>query len=816
MNNVDFISEKWRTCRRTRNLARIHVASSIFPIIYVAVYAEAQRRDGDNKELGAALAALMFNVFQLMRTIMGIVQLNAFVAWCKDAVECMHALLGRDGEKGEQGVNSTAETSDEGGDSREESGGERRELNRLSQLQFQVIVTWCKRGVERLTTFVRGRSENNEQNSSTDEEDREVSADAHVSCGDDDIERRIEVNNTVVDNELGGKELTVLPSWKKMLGRLKKGWFEPSTWLRTDRVMLNTVRWSGAFLCGMGEHWGVVDVGSKKNAEMLETFFSEEMDDMRDVLRVVEWNIEGEDGSREILSIDGLENGNRVVDLTGEMSTAYGTGFRSYSVQDTYNVHLYSFEFDSLVGSYPASDDVSYFRPRNREGVTVELAHSLVLAKHLGVEKLNAIRRYYDHHHVPVGRIREDAFKLLSKQTESDIPDDSRIWWMFNSIVWRIPLFPYRMQAVALWDEAPNRRVLQASAHQDIRVSLSQIWNPERILNDAPQEVNIFDYCAEWTMEHSEGRGVLGVVIETVRTFLAEWIVASARDPIWEPEVPKDCFEFGLVETSSFFEPEVMDFYHLPRHRLTWVCQRELQRNVAGTSSKDENLPGNAALIMLFMLGFPLLRMENVQDAEIGGQECQDEMNGERALSASNRDSNVNVSVRTWRVWTVLAPQDISLMIRVDHIKGTVSLRLRNNGSEGRFVWQDWVDAAMGCFKGFEERDDDDCGYGRWIVRADLRKPMLELCPLRVNQDGIESVVKKTMTARVWLGWPVFDMAICKLEVDQWLAACDVKINRYVERIEAEKELEWAEWEIPLILYDENEDMEGSRQDDEI
>ena len=37
MINVDFISEKWRSCRRTRNLAHIHVASSIFPIIYVAV-----------------------------------------------------------------------------------------------------------------------------------------------------------------------------------------------------------------------------------------------------------------------------------------------------------------------------------------------------------------------------------------------------------------------------------------------------------------------------------------------------------------------------------------------------------------------------------------------------------------------------------------------------------------------------------------------------------------------------------------------------------------------------------------------------------
>ncbi len=51
MNNIDFISEKWRACRRTRKLARIHLASNIIPIIYVAVYAEAQRLPDDNKEL---------------------------------------------------------------------------------------------------------------------------------------------------------------------------------------------------------------------------------------------------------------------------------------------------------------------------------------------------------------------------------------------------------------------------------------------------------------------------------------------------------------------------------------------------------------------------------------------------------------------------------------------------------------------------------------------------------------------------------------------------------------------------------------------
>ncbi len=95
MARVDFISGKLRTCRLTRQLARIYVASFIFPIIYVTVYAEAQRQANDYKEFGAAVAALMFNVFELLRAIMEIVQLNAFVAWCKDAVKCVGVLTDR-------------------------------------------------------------------------------------------------------------------------------------------------------------------------------------------------------------------------------------------------------------------------------------------------------------------------------------------------------------------------------------------------------------------------------------------------------------------------------------------------------------------------------------------------------------------------------------------------------------------------------------------------------------------------------------------------------------------------------------------------
>ena len=230
-------------------------------------------------------------------------------------------------------------------------------------------------------------------------------------------------------------------------------------------------------------------------------------------------------------------------------------------------------------------------------------------------------------------------------------------------------------------------------------------------------------------------------------------------------------------------------------------------------------MSGNFAIIMLFLLGFPLLEMEYVQDAEISVQESLGEVCEESGLGSSNRDRSVDVNAEVWRVWTALMPQDISLIIQVDCTTHTVSLRLQTSSGDERFMWQNWVDAAMGFMKGAEERGGDDCGHGRQIVRVDLRKPMVEMCPLRLEEDGIEAVVKKTTTARVWLGWPVFDTAICKFEIEQWLTACDVDVNgdlAYMERVKAKYEVAQAEEVIGAIKSAENDDVEGSTHDSEV
>ncbi len=825
LNNIDFISEKWRTCRRTRNLARIQLVSYILPVIYVAVYAEAQRRKEDNKEFAAALTALMFNIYQMMRTIMGWVQLNAFVAWCKHAAECIRALEGDDHE-----TSSSSSNSAEG-----RSKDDRRRMMEIVVHWQKVFVSWCGRMTRQIRALLRRDGENGVQRRNEDEKNREASvnvngdgdgndvngaegaspginrengkavADAD-SNGDEgsqsvegsvesrdsehEVEDKVMVNNMVVDNELGGTEVTVLPSWKKIWSGVKKGSFTPSKWLKTDRVILNTVRWGGAYLCGMGKYWSAEpysDVLRSECGEILESFFSRELENVRSMLQFVEWDMNMENDGHEFLSIHKLDDDDDdddIVELTGEMSTAYGHSSTKYDVEDTYAVDAYSFEFASLVGSYPSGGEM--YSTANRERINVGLVHSVLLAKHLGVEKLQAIRQYYNRYCVPEGAFLRNAFKYLVEQIGTRIPDDAKIWKIFGSNDYEIPIFPYRMQMVALWEEATNWRVSQGSAHYDSSISLTllEVQNEEekRALHNARHPVNIFDYCAKWTIKqlgrcNDEWNVSLGVVMETVRTFLAEWVAASTREANWEPEIPMVCVEFN---TGKIRQDE----------NYSWICQRELQRKIAKMSREEENFPGNAALIMFFILGLPLLKVDQ-QEAEVDAHDDQGEVQEVSMTSTSNKHCSVTMSVRSWRFWTVLSPQDISLIVRVDETKGTWSLRLQNDSGDSRFIWQNWVDAAMGCMKGFEEGGNGKWGYGRKIMRANLRRPMVEMCPLRIDGDGIEKTVSRTSTARMWMGWPAFDVRICKFEVEQWLDACDVNIrgdkiaDREVERVES-------------------------------
>ena len=67
MQNIGFISEKWRTVRKTRAFPYVHMILSVVPCLYFAVYAEAQRQNKDSKEQSAVMAALMFKLISFCK-----------------------------------------------------------------------------------------------------------------------------------------------------------------------------------------------------------------------------------------------------------------------------------------------------------------------------------------------------------------------------------------------------------------------------------------------------------------------------------------------------------------------------------------------------------------------------------------------------------------------------------------------------------------------------------------------------------------------------------------------------------------------------
>ncbi len=70
----------------------------------------------------------------------------------------------------------------------------------------------------------------------------------------EDMQPKIRVNSIVAGNELGGRDVRAMPSWKKIWNRVKKASLRPIMRLTTERFMLNAVRKYGAYICEMCEH----------------------------------------------------------------------------------------------------------------------------------------------------------------------------------------------------------------------------------------------------------------------------------------------------------------------------------------------------------------------------------------------------------------------------------------------------------------------------------------------------------------------------------------------------------------------------------
>ncbi len=91
----------------------------------------------------------------------------------------------------------------------------------------------------------------------------------------------------------------------------------------------------------------------------------------------------------------------------------------------------------------------------------------------------------------------------------------------------------------------------------------------KQLLPCAQSPISSFDQCTEWSVEEIVKRsiyfkGSLGLVIETKRSFLAEWITFIAQEKSRKHRIPTACINLDIKVTTVYEESPY----------LAWLFQR--------------------------------------------------------------------------------------------------------------------------------------------------------------------------------------------------------------------------------------------------
>lgn len=712
LNAFDFISNKWRTVKRTRRLGRRYLILLFLPICYVSIYAEAQRQIGNYQEMCAAGLTIAFNMFNVVRTLMGLMQINSFVSWCRDAALC-------------------------------------------------VCIISEKEPV-------------------------------------DDLENKLKINNSIVDNELFGTDLGVVLTWRK----LKKGWLlrnctafakmvtakkncirhwlnehvsiltsklhlskiDPSDYLTTENAMMCTIRWSGAFLCAQSDLGFCPPLVGRST---FREFFSRKLKRARTILMLVtfDFGMSHRDGGNDSDSdrnndtqvclpqllgweADWIYDWNVVNDGTfpyisvegGAMP--YSTSIQQYRLFDSSSP--YSVEFENLLSSFPFHD---LSHRCNRTRIVMQLVDSLILAKHLGSDLLRKMFCHVQTARFPTDQTLRKAWFLFLSQCEEVPPHGSELDMMFLNMT-NIPVFPWRFLMIPLWK---NWRVLQASAHHDNLAALYAGDTVDLVTYGLGNSREIFERCEEEARNHDIGsrHQMLGVVMDVVRTAIAEMIVSkrftdTTRISYQQVEV------LLSKQTSKWFESD--DTTGL-ESILLWECQNTLREALSKERKELKSLMSDK-LIMLVILAMPVLRL---QDCVVGVS---------RTPETDANGSTVVSDIVTVRVTSGIAPQNVQLLIKIEAERKAILQLHCEESKVVHFRYESWINAAMGWMRGMEHENDDEM---RNILPVNFGKPVIDLTPLQTTYKG--STDERSLV-RVLTGWPIFDARVCQFEIDQWIHSC--------------------------------------------
>lgn len=219
----------------------------------------------------------------------------------------------------------------------------------------------------------------------------------------------------------------------------------------------------------------------------------------------------------------------------------------------------YKFEFDNIISSYPAHNAQSV---QNRKYALVETEYNLV-SRILGPEMLQSISRNHEKlmkTYICRCQIREALVVLQNQIGIEEKVDINDLHW-----VWKLTLVPQRGQK-------PNTFVVQASVSADFKSALDiGVYVSEsdelsgKKCNDQGVTENFESLCLSIPENYYVQCYNLGVSLDSVRTFLAQWVlshdsIASAAS--WHPCLPNEEISF-LLSDDDFDFSETEDIFSL-------------------------------------------------------------------------------------------------------------------------------------------------------------------------------------------------------------------------------------------------------------
>lgn len=578
----------------------------------------------------------------------------------------------------------------------------------------------------------------------------------------DKYDGMLKVNSTIVDNEFTGTDLSVQVDWitVKSIGKaITSGRWKAGDLLTTEQAELCTVRWAASFLCAFGHGWMKAEGWDK---EEVETWIKENRLVLQHLTRE-RHRVVDENGQHAVWSL-APEKSRHV----GAYQCVIGNYSPFHSLED------YTLEFENALSSYPTSS-VARLQRKNRSRVSIYLVDMLLMLKTVGAPLAESMATDFSRRRLlQTPLVKKNALQLYAWQIgNSGVAGDISKW--LNR------LYPLNLAICSVCDAPTIWRVLEASDQSDIQVtrtvcprnSGSFPLSSSRATEIDADSNHIFEYTRKWALDRIIIFGpprFLGVRLAAVRSLLAEWSTTCQRVFDWSPVLPS---EHVRIPISNDVITGVLVDDDDALNALICDCQTALHSNVAGELASSNDLPACANLITLFLLALPFFQLcssrnrahQDSNNAELGDTEGENERS-RYTLYWIPRDGPCNICVE----------------ISVNPSTSTASLALICNEANARFVWQHWINAAMGFMKGMDEEaeqggdsegargtadDDESLHVKRRIAKADLSRSIL-----RISTDHADLDMKHlSRELVVFTGWPIFDVRIDTFELNQWLSA---------------------------------------------